>query len=146
MKLSSIAIALACGLNAGSAMTLEKRNYHTCQTSNASPRVADCKTATSAVVPDKCYGTNRLGSGCQTITTYASCRVSVCRNDGLLEGRVLGSDIKSALRVLLDSCSANGKVGGYYHYPSVLHTGKCPVSELDGGPYKGYLNVEFSSA
>lgn len=142
MKVSAVLVALACALHTGSAMTLEKRDYHTCQTSSASPRVADCKSATSALDPNKCYDTNASGSGCQSIRTYGSCRISICRDDGNRPGRVLGSDVKAGLRVLLDKCPNSGKVGGYYHYPSVPHRAKCPVPN---GPYAGYVNVEFSS-
>ncbi|KAI1326510.1 hypothetical protein F5Y16DRAFT_400399 [Xylariaceae sp. FL0255] len=89
----------------------------TCQTSDASPSIADvfgCVTHLN-VQGGFCPNTNNAGSHCTTIMSFGDAHVGMCGEDDSSGGTaLLCSDAGPLTEWVRQACNMNGKAGGTY--------------------------------
>lgn len=106
-----------------------------CQTSGGSPLASDCKEFFFQGTGEICA--QEYGSGCQNIMSSGTCELTLCQKDDFLGPALCLSDgdpcVEYYINELINTCTSNGRVGGYISIP-----------HDDGYGGQTYLNLEFT--
>ena len=135
-NLALIAIAIAQATSVLALCPTPDLTRPVCQTSDASPTVADCQAAIEQLSGQDCRQINDFGFGshCTSLVTVGTCKIDVCGPRAEIPPVV---NCGGYLQNILNSCQSGGKVGGF------LTPATCNVLPHDlepGLPFK----VQFS--
>ena len=131
-NLALIAIAIAQATSVVAQCPTPDLTPPVCETSDASPTVADCQAAINKLAnagTRDCYQGNTFGTHCTSLITEGTCKIDAC---GPFGARIiLGVNCGGYFQNILNSCQSGGKVGGF------LTPAKCNVFSPDSeSPYK----------